>query len=427
MAYPNFMNSYDWVDGWRQAWRLPSTQLGAMARALDDRNVKPPWIAAAQALGFEPPALTLRRTQSASLSLLRRLTEPYSKPVFGIDNVEIDGVEHTVNEEVIVQRPFCRLLRFDVANRQEAPHVLLVAPMAGHYATLLRETVRDLLPAYTVFITDWADAREVPMHEGGFDLDDYINYLVAFVRQLGPTTHLVAVCQAGVPAAATVALLEGGSIGDGVLPASLTVMGSPIDVSRSPTQVNQLAAGHDDGWFADTLITTVPARFPGAHRAVYPGYLQLTAFVAMNPERHQKSARAAIDHFADGDYEAADKIDSFYGEFLSTMDLTAEFYLQTVHRVFKQNALANGTFAFRGTPVSLDSIEKTPILAIEGGRDDITGLGQTRALLELTTKLPESSKRHLVLEETGHYGLFSGSKFRSQIVPELCAFHEKMD
>lgn len=424
MAYPNPMNMYDWIDTWQQAWRAPSAVLGAFARGLDDRNTLPPWLALPRALGFDPPALTVRRATSASLSVLRRLTEAREKPAFGIVEVDVDGTAHAVREEVVEERPFCRLLRFDLIGRSDAPTILLVAPMAGHYATLLRETVRDLLPSYSVVVTDWSNARDVPIHDGGFDLDDYIDLLIGHIQKLGPTTHIVAVCQAGVPAVAATAILESSTTSDVVLPASLTVLGSPIDTSRSPTEVNRLASEHDSDWFTDTLITTVPARFPGANRAVYPGYLQLTAFVAMNPQRHEKSARDAIAHFADGDFDAAEKVDSFYGEFLSTMDLTAEFYLRTVERVFKRNALAKGDFRFRGTPVSLTTITRTPILAIEAERDDITGLGQTSAILELASELPPKCKRHYLLKDAGHYGLFSGSKFRREIVPELCAFHE---
>ncbi len=416
----NPFNAYDWVDAWARAWAGASQPLSLMSTVLDDRVFAPP-----EALtSLAPRLLQLRRTQSAMFKLLSRVTAAHEKPAFGITSVKTARGEEPVRETVLETAPFCRLLKFDLPERKEpTPSILLVAPMAGHYATLLRETVRDLLPHYTVHITDWANARDVPLSEGGFDLDDYIDQLTAYFRRLGPEVHVLAICQAGVPATAAVALLEAGADPDAPPPRSLTIMGAPIDTGRSPTDVNELASARSEDWFSDTLISMVPGRYPGAHRPVYPGFLQLTAFLAMNPERHQKSARDAVRHFAEGEFESAEKIDSFYGEFLSVMDLTAEFYLQTVVKVFRNNELANGRFSARGRRVDLGAIEATPLMAVEGERDDITGLGQTRAALDLAVRLSPERKRLLVLEGAGHYGLFSGRRFRETVLPALAAFH----
>lgn len=418
---PNIFSPYDWVEGWQRAVALPSVQFAALGALLDDRQFLPP---PAAILTQFPPVLAARRAASALFRMARRLAQPHAKPDFGIASIDVDGELRSVSETVVSEAPFCRLLRFEIEGREAAPAVLLIAPMAGHYATLLRATVRDLLPFYRVFITDWANARDVPLSQGGFDLDDYIDQLIGTFADLGPNIHAVAICQAGVPLAAALALMEADEGCHAHLPRSAAIMGAPIDTRCSPTQVNALAGEHEADWFADNLIAIVPSRYAGAHRAVYPGYLQLTAFIAMSPERHQKSARDALHHFAEGDFASGEKIDAFYGEFLSTMDLTAEFYLQTVERVFRQNQLACGTFVSRGRPVDLARIERTPILAVEGERDDITGLGQTRAVLDLATGLPEAAKRYLLLEDAGHYGLFSGSRFRAQVVPALRAFHQ---
>lgn len=413
------LGMYDLMDGWSRAMAMPSTLFGVSARLLDDRFFFP---FPEKMMDAAPALLHARRGASATLQLMQRATKAYEKPVFGIGAIGAATNALPVLETVETSEPFVSLLRFSVPDRTDAPSILLVAPLAGHYATLLRETVRDLLPSYDVFITDWANARDVPLREGGFDLNDCIDAVIRCIRHVGPAGHVVAICQAGAPASAAIALMEAEGAID-ALPASLTIMGSPIDTKRSPTAVNSFAKRYEADWFADHLIDIVPDRYPGAHRAVYPGYLQLSAFIAMNPERHQKSMRDAVHHFADGDFDSAEKIESFYGEFLSVMDLTAEFYLQTVEKVFRGNELGRNVFVSRRGAVDFAAITHTPILAIEAERDDITGLGQTRALLTLATNLNPERKHFELLEGAGHYGLFSGSRFREKLIPALKDFH----
>ncbi len=419
MIFGNIFNTYDWVDAWQRGMAAPSIRFAIASRLLDDRVFLPP--PAAFLTQFEP-LLQARRASAATFLLLERLSRPHLKPAFNIETVETEQGAQKVEESVMSEEGFCRLLRFTLAERAEAPSTLLIAPMAGHYATLLRDTVRGLLPHSDVYVTDWANARDVPMSVGGFDLNDYIDQVIAYLERLGPSLHVVGVCQAGAPLVAAIALMESDPALAEKLPRSIAIMGSPIDVSRSPTQVNTLAQRHTVEWFTESFISIVPAGHPGANRAVYPGYLQLTAFLAMNPERHEKSLLDAIRHFSEGDFTTSEKIDSFYGEFFSTMDLTAEFYLQTVAQIFRNNQLADGSFVSRGRPVELQRIRRTPIMAIEAERDDVTGLGQTRAILELTPALAEEKKRYYLLENAGHYGLFSGSRFREDIVPVLREF-----
>lgn len=396
----------------------PSALFKFMADGLDvrvktspDANIYPDFI---------PPQW--RRGAAARLRLLQRLTQSYSKPVFGITQTVVNGTPTHVFEEVVFETAFCKLLRFRKDESKPLPRMLLIAPMAGHYATLLRDTVRDLLPYYDVHITDWINARDVPISHGGFDMDGYIATLVRCFEFLAPDFHVIGICQSGVPAYAAVSLLEARKDLQALLPITLTLMGTPIDVRCSPTPVNAYANKYGEDWFEHMALSIVPEGFPGERRLVYPGFMQLAAFMSMNPERHQKSISNAIRHYTAGDFEGEEKISSFYAEYCSVMDLTAEFYLQTVRVVFQEALLPEGKMISRGRLVDPKAIRKTAILAIEGERDDICGLGQTKAALTLAEKLPADKKAYLFLEGAGHYGLFNGHRFRDTVLPVLLKF-----
>ncbi|HUQ14212.1 MAG TPA: polyhydroxyalkanoate depolymerase [Novosphingobium sp.] len=351
----------------------------------------------------------------SALEVLAHAAAPRGKPAFGIAAVEVDGVRHAVDESVVVSRPFGALRRFTHAGLPAgAPRLLIVAPMSGHYATLLRGTVERMLERHEVFITDWADARLVPLAAGRFDLDDYIDYLIEFLEHVGPGTHMIAVCQPSVPALAATAIL--GAARHPCRPASLTMMGGPIDTREAPTEVNTMATGRPHVWF-NRVIATVPAAHPGAGRRVYPGFVQLASFMSMNLGSHMMSHYGMFRHLVEGDGESADSTKAFYDEYRAVCDMTAEFYLQTVDVVFQRHALPKGEFVHRGKPVDLAAIRDTALLAIEGERDDISGVGQTRAALELTPNLAKSKKRYLLAPDVGHYGIFNGSKWRESIAP----------
>lgn len=300
------------------------------------------------------------------------------------------------------------------------PKLLVVAPMSGHYATLLRDTVRNLLPLYDVYITDWKNARDVPLIEGSFDLDDFIDYIISYFNLLAPNLNVMAVCQPTVPVLAAVALMSTNNSPN--LPRTAILLGGPIDTNQSPTSVNELAASRGDDWFQQNVISIVPSRFPGAMRLVYPGFMQLAGFMSMNFQRHVESLQKAVDRYADNQKEAAFKIIKFYLEYFSTMDLTAEFYMQTINTVFQEKLLTTGRYKSRGHNVRLQDIKNTSILAIEGERDDITGVGQTKSVLSLCKNLPDSMKKYFLAEGVGHYGLFNGKKFRNIIIPEIHDF-----
>jgi poly(3-hydroxybutyrate) depolymerase len=287
--------------------------------------------------------------------------------------------------------------------------------MSGHYATLLRGTVRRLVEHQRVYVTDWIDAKLVPAADGLFDLDDYIDYLIGFLETIGPNTHVVAVCQPSVPALAATAIM--GKDKHPCRPATLTMMGGPIDTREAPTSVNDVAVERPLSWFRDHVIATVPLCYPGGGRRVYPGFLQLSGFIAMNLGQHILSHYQYFNHLIEGDNDSAAAHQAFYDEYLSCCDMTAEFYLQTVQHVFKEHSLPNGNFVHRGRPVDLGAIADTALLAIEGERDDISGIGQTRAALHLAANLPESKKQYYLAEECGHYGIFNGGKWRRLIAP----------
>jgi poly(3-hydroxybutyrate) depolymerase len=353
---------------------------------------------------------------ASALEVFAHAYAPRGKPEFGIGHVYVDGGEHAVSEEVAFAKPFCKLRRFARTDLPEdAPKLLLVAPMSGHYSTLLRGTVQRMVENQEVFITDWADAKMVPLSAGGFDLDDYIDYLVEFLEFMGPNSHIVAVCQPSVPAYAAAAIM--GREGNPCRPATLTMMGGPIDTRASPTSVNDVAQERTLDWFRHHVIATVPFTYPGEGRRVYPGFLQLAGFLSMNLGSHIISHYELYNHLIEGDGDSAAAHKSFYDEYLSVCDMTSEFYLQTIEHVFKEHSLPRGKFVHRGKVIDLDGIKDTALLAIEGERDDISGIGQTKAALDLATSLPDDMKQYHLAVDVGHYGIFNGSKWRSRIAP----------
>jgi poly(3-hydroxybutyrate) depolymerase len=371
--------------------------------------------------------LGLGPVMGSALDVFAHAAAPRGKPAFGLEKVTVEGKTHTVTEAIVLHRPFGNLLRFTHDGLPaDAPKLLIVAPMSGHYATLLRGTVARMMERATVYVTDWADAKDVPVEVGRFDLDDYIDYLVAFLEFTGPNTHVLAVCQPSVPALAATAIM--GAADHPCRPATLTMMGGPIDTREAPTSVNDLATGRPLNWFQDTVITSVPAIYPGAGRKVYPGFLQLAGFMWQNINTHLQSHYQMFQHLVAGDDESADGTKAFYDEYRSVCDMTAEFYLQTIEHVFQRHSLPKGEFVHRGRPIDLNAIRDTALLAIEGERDDISGIGQTRAALTLAAKLPESRKKYHLAPEVGHYGIFNGGKWRKQIAPvveDWMARHDK--
>ena len=353
---------------------------------------------------------------ASALQVFAHLYAERGKPEFLIENVVIEGEQHAIFEKVVRRKPFCTLRHFRRAGLpKDAPKLLIVAPMSGHYATLLRGTVERMVLNQEVWITDWSDAKMVPITADRFDLDDYIDYLIDFLRYLGPDTHVLAVCQPSVPAFAATAVMSAEN--DPCRPASLTMMGGPIDTRASPTSVNDVAVRQPLSWFANNVIATVPLNYPGAGRQVYPGFLQLAGFLSMNLESHLRSHWEMFKHLTMGDQESADATRRFYDEYLSVCDLTAEFYLQTIDHVFQKHSLPKGEFVHRGQPIDPNAIRDTPLLAIEGERDDISGIGQTSAALGLVPHLPAEKKKYHLARDVGHYGIFNGSKWRKRIAP----------
>ena len=355
------------------------------------------------------------RSVAAGCEMFERATRVYAKPAFGLG----------VPERVVWESPFCRAVAFGAPGpRLEAlPKLLIVAPMSGHYATLLRGTVEAFLSTHQVVITDWIDARQVPLAAGRFGLEDYVDTCIRLFEALGPDLHVAAVCQPSVPVLAAIARMEAED--HPLVPRSATVIGGPVDTRRAPTAVNRLAAEKGFAWFERHCIHTVPGGYPGAGRSVYPGFLQLAGFMGMNLERHADAHRAMFDHLVTGDGDSAARHRAFYDEYLAVMDLTAEFYLETIARVFIDHDLPRGTLRHRGRPVDLGAIRRCHLMAIEGEKDDITGIGQTKAALDLATGLPESAKAYHLQRAAGHYGIFNGSRFRAEIVPLMGAFMER--
>ncbi len=353
---------------------------------------------------------------SSALEVFAHAAIARGKPAFGIDSVTVDGVDCAVTEAIVLHRPFGNLLRFTRAGLPAgAPRLLIVAPMSGHYASLLRGTCARMVESCEVYLTDWADARTVPLAAGRFDLDDYIDYLVGFLEHIGPAAHMMAVCQPSVPALAATAIM--GANDHPCRPATLTMMGGPIDTRECPTDVNDVAMKRPLSWFQHNVVATVPLHYPGAGRRVYPGFLQLAGFMSMNLKTHMVSHWQMFRHLVEGDGESADASKAFYEEYRSVCDMTAEFYLQTIEHVFQLHSLPRGEFVHRGQRIDLGAIRDTAILAVEGERDDISGIGQTRAALKITPGLPESRKRYFLAPEVGHYGIFNGSRWRNSIAP----------
>ena len=363
------------------------------------------------------------RTVSAACELFERTTRRYGKPAFGLNQTSVNGQRVPVTERIVWERPFGRVIAFDRAlnfAHRPQPKILMVAPMSGHFATLLRGTVEAFLPTHQVMIADWADARMVPLSDGGFDLDDYIDYLISMFRALGPDLHVMAVCQPSVPVMAAIARMEAED--DPLTPRSMILMGGPIDTRRSPTAVNKVAQERGVDWFRRNCIVKVPASYPGFWRDVYPGFLQLSGFMAMNMDRHLTAHYDMFKHLVRGDGDSAEKHREFYDEYLAVMDLTAEYYLQTVEKVFVDHELPNGTMMHRDKPVDLKAIRRCAIMAIEGEKDDISGVGQTLAALQLTPNLAVEKKVYHLQLNVGHYGVFNGSRFRSETAPRIADF-----
>ncbi len=348
------------------------------------------------------------RVLAASCELFERTTRPYPKPAFNLP----------ASERVVWQRPFCRVITFGSPSHK--PKVLIVAPMSGHYATLLRGTVAAFLDSHQVFITDWSDAKQVPLAEGRFDLSDYVDYCIEMFWALGPDLHVMAVCQPAVPVLAAIALMEAEEHPG--LPRSATLLGGPVDTRTSPTVVNSFAQTRDIRWFKRHYIHHVPDRYRGRGRTVYPGFMQLGGFMAMNPDRHVSAHWEMFNHLVEGDGDSADKHREFYDEYLAVMDLTAEYYLQTLESVFISHLLPRGLMQHRGRPVDLREIRHCALMAIEGENDDITGRGQTFAALDLTPNLPAWRKEAYLQPVVGHYGVFNGSRFRREIAPRIKVF-----
>ena len=357
---------------------------------------------------------------ASGLDVFAHASASRGKPDFGFTEVEVNGKKLPVTEEIILRKPFGQLKRFRRKGITGQPRLLIVAPMSGHYATLLRGTVERLMGSHDVYITDWRDAKMVPLGEGSFDLDDYIDYLIEFLEKIGPGTHMLAVCQPSVPAFAATALMS--ADGNSCRPATLTMMGGPIDTREAPTAVNTVATQRPLSWFEQHVIHTVPVFYPGSGRKVYPGFLQLSGFMAMNLENHLASHWGMFRHLVDGDEESADATKAFYDEYRSVCDLSEEFYLQTIDAVFQRHLLPKGELMHRGRRIDPAAITDVGLLAIEGERDDISGLGQTRAALDLATRLPEDRKKYLMAAKVGHYGIFNGRRWREQIAPVVEAW-----
>ncbi|GMG85358.1 polyhydroxyalkanoate depolymerase [Paralimibaculum aggregatum] len=377
---------------------------------------------------FNPFAASLSaRTTAAAVEMFVHATKRYGKPDFGISETEVAGETVPVREEVVLEKPFGNLLHFKresvLAEARNDPVVLLVAPMSGHFATLLRGTVEAMLPEHEIYITDWIDARDVPLTDGSFGLADYTDYITEFCQFLsrgGERPTVMAVCQPGVPCLVSAALMAEDA--DPARPSSLILMGSPIDTRVNPTEPNVLATTRPLSWFEKNMITIVPFPNRGFLRRVYPGFLQLSGFMQMNLDRHVDAHLDQFRNLVRGDGDSASNHRTFYDEYLAVMDLSAEFYLETVEAVFQKHALPEGTYTHRGRPVNPGAISDIALMTIEGEKDDITGRGQTEAAHHLTPNLPEEKKLHYVQAKVGHYGVFNGSRFRNHILPKIRNF-----
>lgn len=360
------------------------------------------------------------RHAAAAMTMLSRAGLSHERPAFGIASVTIDGAAVPVAEEAVAVHPFCTLLHFKKAISRDEPKLLVVAPMSGHFSTLLRGTVATVLPDHDVYVTDWHNARNVPLSHGSFGLDDFIDEVIGFIRLLGPDLHVIAVCQPSVPVLAAVSLLAGQN--DPCQPKSMVLMGGPIDPAANPTEVNRFAEAHSLGWFERMVITTVPERFAGARRRVYPGFLQLAGFLSMNLERHVSAHWDMFRHLVQGDGESAAATAAFYDEYTSVMDLPAEFYLETMERVFHGQDLMHGRFRVRSEIIDPGAIEQTALMTVEGERDDICAPGQTVAAHKLCRNLDPAKQRHHLQETVGHYGVFNGRRWQAETYPKVRDF-----
>jgi poly(3-hydroxybutyrate) depolymerase len=371
---------------------------------------------------FSPFSLNpFSKSVSASLEVFESLTKRYGKPSFDISETSINGLKVGVTEELSLAKPFCNLIHFArdeaVSGKRNDPKVLVIAPMSGHYATLLRGTVKSMIPEHDVYVTDWKDSRQVPVVDGRFDLDDFIDYIVDFVQHLGPNTHIMAVCQPAVPALAAAAVMAKANMA--IQPASLTLMGGPIDTRRNPTAVNKLAMAKPLSWFESNVISVVPFPQAGFMRRVYPGFVQLSGFMTMNLERHQTAYWDMFKNLVKGDCDSVTQHQDFYDEYMAVMDLPAEFYLQTVKSVFQTHDLPNKTFMHRGQLVDCSAIRRTALMTVEGERDDICGVGQTEASHDLCPNIPADEHFHYLQPGVGHYGVFNGTRYRTEIQPRI--------
>lgn len=373
---------------------------------------------------YSPFAYTpVSRQIAASCELVHRLGKDYEKPPWSLPFTDIDGAQVAITENTVLAKPFCNLVHFqrdESADTSAHPRVLLAAPLSGHHSTLLRDTVRALLPSHDVYVTDWVDARMVPSSVGAFHLNDYVKYIQDFIRFLGPEVHVLSVCQPTVPVLAAVSLMAANN--DACQPRSMIMMGGPIDTRKSPTQVNRLATTKPYSWFENNLIHRVPPRFPGAGRPVYPGFLQHTGFVAMNPDRHLRSHYEFYEHLVKGDNSDAESHRRFYDEYNAVLDMPAEFYLDTIKVVFQEHQLPSGTWEVDGQKVEPAAIGSTALLTIEGELDDISGQGQTQAAHDLCSGIAANRKEHYTAMDCGHYGIFSGRRWRETICPKIAQF-----
>ena len=367
------------------------------------------------------------RAFSAALDMFIQATRRYGKPEFEIETTQVDGVETPIVEEFVWSKPFCNLLHFRrdsaAAEARNDARLLIVAPMSGHYATLLRGTVKAMLPEHDVYITDWNDARDVPLAQGAFDLDDYTDYLMEMIELLsqgGERVAVMAVCQPGIPAMAAASLMA--MENNPLRPAALILMGSPIDTARNPKQPNELAQSHPLSWFENNVVVRVPWPNPAVMRRVYPGFLQLSGFLSMNFDRHVDAHVSQFQNLVRGDGDSAEAHRRFYDEYMAVMDLSAEFYLQTIERVFQKRLMATGAYRHRGVLVDPGAITDIGLMTIEGEKDDITGLGQTEAAQDLVVNLPARDRLHFVAQGVGHYGVFNGSRWRGIIQPRVRDF-----
>lgn len=366
------------------------------------------------------PNTKFSRNMAAGSEMVERFTSRYEKPDFGITHTIVGGNNVKVEEVITLKKTFCNLLHFKKAGHYNHPKILLVAPMSGHYATLLRGTVEGLLPHADVYITDWFNVRDIPLEKGTFHFDDYVSYVIDFCHTLGSDLTVIAVCQPSVPVMVAMALMSEAK--DPKLPSNIVLMGGPIDTRKSPTEVNSYAAAKTIRWFEDHVITKVPDNYKGAGRDVYPGFMQLSGFLAMNMQTHIKAHQDLFRHLVEGDGEGEEAHKKFYNEYLAVMDMPAEFYLETVKAVFHEHLLPRGKLTSLGKLVRLDAITKPKLLCIEGERDDISGRGQTKAAIDLCGGIPDQRKHYHLQMEVGHYGIFNGRRYREKIVPLILEF-----